>query len=228
MLATEPLKIPGRVGELVEHLCRLPGVDSGLAIGSALDLVARAAQGRCRIRAVPFGPENRGIDLWAPIRVRSGMLVDGESPLAMETRALRTTFCQNDARAEPGADDDFLLVPPTGQFTAAATPACERPPHLLAWLRDLRQEATARWLGVHIGEAGWHYGYQLALDWARQDVATLEARLRRTTGVAAYIALGLDRTITADVLVVARRIAVVEHEFMASMLESPNADGLAN
>jgi len=228
MLATEPLKIPGRVGELVEHLCRCPGVDAGLAIGAALELVAWAAQGRCHIRAVPLGPENRGIELWPPVRVRSGMPIDGESPLAAETRAIMTTLCPNDARAEPDPDDALLLVPPTGQLTAAATPSCERPPHLLAWLRDLRQEATAGFLSVHIGEAGWHYGHQLARDWLREDVTTLELRLRLSTGVAAFIALGLDRTITADVLVVARRIAVVEHEFMASMLNGPNATELAN
>ncbi len=227
-------ELPGLVGEVVEnYFCKLPDVDTGLALGGALDVVMQCVADRCRVRAPSLSPENRGVEVWEPVDLWVGLIGSRPHMQAVMTGANNLLEAVDRDLASGmlgwsppllGLTDDRLLVLANGLVTGSGWPQAVPPSQLIE--RLLAIVDRPRFI-VRMNSFAWDYGWQNVSQWAKQfaeagDLSPLTSRIRRWVNVAALLAVGVSPdqpVITADILVAARKIAVVLHDLVRSTVE---------
>jgi hypothetical protein len=214
--------IPGAVGKLAEtYFGCLPGVDAGLAVGGALCVMDRAAEGRCGIRAPLLGPLSAKNpaepELWKQFALTIAPVARNqqvESFIRGLNAFLEAVVPEASLTSRTVFPEPIVLALYARGFGPSVAAAPTPPSDLVEYVRRI-WFSEARYLPVRMNAPALEHAVDQANRWSREDLGLVGERIARTTAVAALIALGVDFVrplITADILVIANRIGVGDHE----------------
>ncbi len=127
---------------------------------------------------------------------------------------------------EPLTDSQDLAVPTSGVLNrpvAGKGPASPPPSALVKKLRAIKKDPAVRFV-MHMDDFAADYYLDIYRLWFKQmneagDLSPLGDQLLRWVRVAGLLALGCDRVITPQVLMVARDVAVDDHNNGVTLLK---------
>ncbi|MBI5070377.1 MAG: hypothetical protein HZB56_19245 [Deltaproteobacteria bacterium] len=170
--------------------------------------------GKALIRAPRPIWYNQADELWPPVDQAYRAVATRELVLPVDAAVARLVLA-----VEPGfeairrSDSNPVLCLPNGLRASERVAPTAPPQDLVSRLRDIRHIRGCR--VVRMCETGYTYLRDLVRQWFRENTPhTAGRRARRLSNTAVYLAMSLDHehpVITADLLVLAHEIAIVQH-----------------